>query len=545
MLTLREALKLPIMEGARVVAGGPGLAREIRWVHTLSVPDAADWLHGGEMALTTMFNLPDAPAAQCELLRQLAEKGIVAVVITIGSALDQIPDYLRRAGDELELPLIELSYETRFVDIAKSINERIAQRNLDKFSQALNIQQRLTRLVLEGGGFWELAEMLADLAGHSISIENDRFEAIANKNIAEVDSARRYTIRHGRTNPQLIAALEGEYLPKLRATLRPVYLPVMPAVGLEMERLLAPIVVHGDIYGYMWIIADVHALSPIDMMAIEIGATVAALLMLYQESLQAAEASLKGNLLAQLIEGDDSRQTILSDQALRYGLDLRQDYQLMMIGFRHSRPPQAARIYRAVNQILSQSEEDAVAAQFAGQVLVLMQANQDIEALAATLTQRLARRNGELRIGISAVCRGADMVGAAHRQCNEVLEIARRLGSQKQVQRFTELGYIHTLFQAGGQSLHRNAHVPVLRQLLSEKQADLFHTLETYLDAGGNSVHTADALHIHRSTLNYRLARIREICAVDLSSPSVRINLLIALKLMRLFADLADDGRAT
>lgn len=545
MLTLRESLKLPILQDARVVAGAAGLERDIRWVYIVSVPDAANWLHGGEMVLTTMFNLPDAPDAQCELLRQLAEKGIVAVVITVGNILDQIPDYLRKAGDELDLPLIELSYETRFVDIAKSINERISEQNLDKFSRALNIQQRLTRLVLEGGGFWELAEMLADLVGHSISIENDRFEAIANKNIAEVDSARRYTILHGRTNPQLIEALEGEYLPRIRESLRPVYLPVMPNVGLEMERLLAPIVVHGDIYGYMWIIADVHALSPIDMMAIEIGATVAALLMLYQESLQAAEASLKGNLIAQLIEGDDSRQTVLSDQSLRYGVDLRQPCQLLMIGLRHGQPPQVANIYRSVNQILTQTEQDAVAAQFAGQVLVLVQANQDVNDLATTLAQRLSRGNGDMRIGISAVFSGADQVGAAHQQCNEVLEIAQRLSNQEKIQRFTELGYIHTLFKAGRPSLERNLQVPILRQLLAEKQADLFHTLETYLDAGGNSVQTADSLHIHRSTLNYRLARIRELCAVDLSSPGARINLQIALKLMRLFDDLPDESSST
>ena len=545
MLTLRESLKLPILQDARVVAGAAGLERDIRWVYIVSVPDAANWLHGGEMVLTTMFNLPDAPDAQCELLRQLAEKGIVAVVITVGNILDQIPDYLRQAGDELDLPLIELSYETRFVDIAKSINERISEQNLDKFSRALNIQQRLTRLVLEGGGFWELAEMLADLVGHSISIENDRFEAIANKNIAEVDSARRYTILHGHTNPQLIEALEGEYLPRIRESLRPAYLPVMPNVGLEMERLLAPIVVHGDIYGYMWIIADVHALSPIDMMAIEIGATVAALLMLYQESLQAAEASLKGNLIAQLIEGDDSRQTVLSDQSLRYGVDLRQPCQILMIGLRHGQPPQVANIYRSVNQILTQTEQDAVAAQFAGQVLVLVQANQDVNDLATTLAQRLSRGDGDMRIGISAVFSGADQVGAAHQQCNEVLEIAQRLRSQEQIQRFDELGYIHTLFQAGRPSLERNSHVPVLRQLLAEKQADLFNTLETYLDAGGNSVQTADSLHIHRSTLNYRLARIREICAVDLSSPGARINLHIALKLMRLFDNLPDERPST
>ncbi|MDE2750150.1 MAG: PucR family transcriptional regulator ligand-binding domain-containing protein [Chloroflexota bacterium] len=537
MLTLRDALQLPILSDAKVVAGVAGLERPIRWVYNAGGPNAADWLHGGELVLTTVYNMPDSPAERGDYLRQLADKGIVALVITIGMLVDEIPDYLRVIGDELGLPLIELPYQTRFVDIAKVINERISEENLGTISRALSIQQRLSRLVLEGGGFPELAEMLADQVGHSISIENDRFEAIANKNIAEVDSARRYTIEHGRTNPLLIEALAVEYLPKIRASLRPAQLPVMPQLGLEMERLLAPIVVHGDIYGYIWIIADVHALSPIDMMAIEIGATVAALLMLYQESLQTAEASLKGSLMAQLIEGDGGRQTILSDQSLRYGVDLRLPYRMLLASIRNGQPPQSTRAYRLINQVLAQNEAQAVAAQFAGQVAILAQADQPVEELARVLLKRLAADAGDVSIGVSSAMTGGDNVGAAHQQCNEALDIAQRLKSAGSVHHFDELGYIHTLFHAGAASLSQNPQVPILRRLLAERSAYLFDTLEAYLDAGGNSVQTAVVLHIHRSTLNYRLARIKTICDVDLASASTRLNLQIALKLMRLFDD--------
>jgi PucR family transcriptional regulator, purine catabolism regulatory protein len=538
MLTVAEALELPILNKAQVVAGQHGVTRPIRWVHTVGVPDGADWLNGGELVLTTIFNMPDTRQEQCKFIRQLASKDIVGVIITIGKLIDEIPDYLRQIGNELDLPLIEIPYEERFVDIAKTINERISEENLDNVSRALLIQQRLSQLVLEGGGFWELAEMLANLMGHSISIENERFEAIANKNIAEVDSARRYTILHGRTNPLLIEALEDIYLPKIRETLRPVYLPVIPEVGLEMERLLAPIVVHSEIYGYMWIIADVHALSQIDMLAVEIGATVAALLMLYQESVQTAEASLKGSLMAQLIEGDASRETILSDQSLRYGIDLRSPYIMMVIEADNSQPRYVTQLYRIINRVLTQQEIQAVAGQFAGQVVILIQANQEIQSLSETLIQRLKNNNGKARIGISMTFKDASNVGNAHQQCIEVLEITQRLKAGASIQHFADLGYMHTLFHAGIESLNHNPHAPVLRELLDEKQADLFNTLEAYLDEGGNSVQTADILHIHRSTLNYRLARIKEICGVELSSSMTRMNLQIALKLMRLFEDI-------
>jgi DNA-binding PucR family transcriptional regulator len=81
----------------------------------------------------------------------------------------------------------------------------------------------------------------------------------------------------------------------------------------------------------------------------------------------------------------------------------------------------------------------------------------------------------------------------------------------------------------------------ILRKLLEEKQADLFRTLEAYLDNGGNGVGTAEALHIHRSTLNYRLQRIIQVCGVNLQDSLVRTNLQIALKLMRLFEVAPED----
>ena len=110
-----------------------------------------------------------------------------------------------------------------------------------------------------------------------------------------------------------------------------------------------------------------------------------------------------------------------------------------------------------------------------------------------------------------------------------------RLQNPDPVVYFDDLGYMHALYHAGSISLVGNPIVPSLRKLLVEQQADLFNTLEAYLDAGGNGVQTAETLHIHRSTLNYRLARIVEICHVDLSDATTRMNLQVALKLMRLF----------
>ncbi|MCA9915224.1 MAG: PucR family transcriptional regulator ligand-binding domain-containing protein, partial [Anaerolineae bacterium] len=351
MLSVQDILEDPLFAQVNIVAGKRGLDRPVLWMHSASVPDAPDWLNGGELVITTIFNMPQALDEQCEYIRKLADQGVAGLLLSVGRYINQAPQHLIQIADELDFPLIEISYTKRFVDLAKTVNERIASQNLQLVRNALRIQQSLTQLVLEGGGLQHLADRLAELLGHSISIENERFEAIATANIAEVDEARHYTQLHGRTDPRLVHALETRgILPEIMQTLRPKYLRPMPDVGLQMERILAPIVVHGEIYGFMWIIADERALSEIDQMAIESGATIAALMLLHQESVHSAEASLKGSLMSQLIQGDVSRETILTDQSMRYGVDLRSPYVMMVVECRMAGSQSVTQLYRTINR---------------------------------------------------------------------------------------------------------------------------------------------------------------------------------------------------
>jgi DNA-binding PucR family transcriptional regulator len=65
-----------------------------------------------------------------------------------------------------------------------------------------------------------------------------------------------------------------------------------------------------------------------------------------------------------------------------------------------------------------------------------------------------------------------------------------------------------------------------------EHCAELVKTLTRYLEAGGNYDQTARVLNIHRSTLRYRLSRIREISERDLQDVDTRLNLHLATKIV-------------
>ncbi|MFV0373165.1 helix-turn-helix domain-containing protein [Microbacterium sp.] len=63
---------------------------------------------------------------------------------------------------------------------------------------------------------------------------------------------------------------------------------------------------------------------------------------------------------------------------------------------------------------------------------------------------------------------------------------------------------------------------------------DLAETLEAYLDSGADAQQTAQNLHIHRSTLYYRLDRIRAIVDADLGDGQVRRELHTSLRIAAL-----------
>jgi DNA-binding PucR family transcriptional regulator len=76
----------------------------------------------------------------------------------------------------------------------------------------------------------------------------------------------------------------------------------------------------------------------------------------------------------------------------------------------------------------------------------------------------------------------------------------------------------------------------------ARRNAELVSTLSRYLECGRSHGTTANALSIHRSTLKYRLQRIREISGHDLSDPDTGFNLQLATRAWQTLAALRDGG---
>ncbi|MER5262651.1 helix-turn-helix domain-containing protein [Actinosynnema sp. NPDC002837] len=115
-----------------------------------------------------------------------------------------------------------------------------------------------------------------------------------------------------------------------------------------------------------------------------------------------------------------------------------------------------------------------------------------------------------------------DRTAAAYQQALAAAELARLDPALPDRVRWSELGAYRLLLGASPDEVVAGLSEVLLR------------TLEVYLDCGCEVRAAAERLHLHRTSLYYRLGRIAELTGRDLADGGARLELHLALKLVRL-----------
>jgi PucR family transcriptional regulator, purine catabolism regulatory protein len=162
--TVADVLALPVIRQgvATVVAGAAGLDRPVRWVHVAEIADIAPLLRGGELVLTTGIALPDDPGALTRYVDELADAGVVGVVVElIRHWSHALPPALVTAAERQALPLVTLSRETRFVAVTEAVVGLIVDAQVAELRAAERVHETFTALTVAGA---EPAEVLREVA---------------------------------------------------------------------------------------------------------------------------------------------------------------------------------------------------------------------------------------------------------------------------------------------------------------------------------------------------------------------------------------------
>ena len=149
------------------------------------------------------------------------------------------------------------------------------------------------------------------------------------------------------------------------------------------------------------------------------------------------------------------------------------------------------------------------------------------------LEQTQIKESSQIIVGVGPARNGVAEAWHSAQRAREALKVQQQLHSKGPLATWDELGVYQLLVQLDSARLSSDLIPPALARLFSVG-GELLDTLETYLDAAGDVNATTAALHIHRSTLYYRLQKIRDDFGIDWRTGSSRLHIHVLLKLLRL-----------
>jgi sugar diacid utilization regulator len=267
-----------------------------------------------------------------------------------------------------------------------------------------------------------------------------------------------------------------------------------------------------------------------DRVAMEHATTVLTMEVAHLQNMVESKAKTRSNLVLELVAGDDGPGTVNRAQGLGY--DLGRPHRVVALECQDGEDVDA--FCQAVAKAMTSAGVGSLLAQRIRDVIVLADREVAWDRFQATV---VAERNGaRCSVGVGSRCDEVTDFPRSYREAQLALQIQKALGGREQVTLFDDLGVYQVLATATDMSAMESFATDWLGTLVdydSVHGSQLVATLSEYLDSGGGYDATANALSVHRSTLKYRLRRIREVSGHDLGDPDTRFNLQLATRAWR------------
>jgi GAF domain-containing protein len=381
-----------------------------------------------------------------------------------------------------------------------------ANRSLTRHTRAVDAaalaHDRLTDLLVGGGGVAEVAEVLSGVLGASVSVwtPSGDLEAGEDPGLAWSDAVAG-AVASGRS-----VAVEGGLV----------------AAALAGTEHVATLVLRRD--------------EPLDLAGrrtLERGALVTALVLLFARSVADAEERLGGQLLADLLEAGGDARDRLRDRVRRHSASLDGPVVVAAAAVDAAEPQRAARAAVAFARRMS-----GLAGEHRGAVVVVVPSG-DARGVGADLQAAISAAGGRATVGVAATSDALheDRLVVAHAEARRCLDTLLRLGRVEEVSDPAGLG-VARLLLGDNDPEHVAAFVESMmgpvRAWDERRGTGLVDTLEAWFASGGRLKEAAAALHVHPNTVTQRLDRIGELLGDGWRDPGRSLDLQLALRLERL-----------
>ncbi|MGW3911962.1 PucR family transcriptional regulator [Streptomyces sp. NPDC005070] len=297
------------------------------------------------------------------------------------------------------------------------------------------------------------------------------------------------------------------------------------------DRLITLVRPRGEILGVLALVdvrdeADEHTVLALEHAAASLAPELAHL-----RNLAEVELRLHRELVDDLLAGTDEASANARYEAV--GHDLHRSHYIVVVQWPNRTADDS--FAQTVGQAASNVGMRSLLTRRSDHVVLVADDRPHACALYEALARETGTRSGT--IGVSAPCDSLDDIPHHYEEARRAMDVRRHSRERYGTTFFDELG-LYRILGPGNDYRELETFVQEwLGQLIdydSRHHTAMVETLSRYFDCGGNYDETADSLAIHRSTLRYRLQRIRDISGNDLANVEDRLNLQVATRVWKI-----------
>lgn len=528
-ITIKEALNLDVFKDAIVVAGHEGLNNEIKWINIIEILDEFEFLHEGELLITTAFGLNGFDSSyHRKIIRKLAERKLAAVAIQIGYYLDEIPDSWIKLSNEYKLPLIRIPQKVSFSEINRAITDKLTQQDADlEYAQRINMI--LTDALLSQEGLSGITEALYRLTGHPIRILNYFYHVVS---------------WAGMEKP-CKTALEAEFHSMKRqgfmdivsALLKPYEISNVKCDDIP-EQILAPIRTGGEIYGYLSAIKNDIKFTKKSLIAFTQAASLCSLDLIKEDNVLKTRHNYNQEFFKELISNKQISKERLEYWSTKIHLPSKTPLSACVIRSHEFNQKDLKKITSLIELFLGQKHINGITAHFENEIIIMIFSGMFNKAEAFRVFIKEMKEsigkyfdNLDIHIGVGSEYDDISDFRKSYDEANKVVDCHVLSLKNEDKVFYKDLGLLRLVSEISNTDALYSFYKDTVEILLEHDKnncMNLVNSLKVFLEYL-NINQASKKLYIHRHTLKYRLNKIQDLTGLDPSIPEHQFILNMGL----------------
>ena len=525
-ITVSDILKLPSLQGAKVVAGRAGLSNRFstisvsEYTRKYQFKDVRFDSYVSELLISAFYEVKDSVEKQCDNIQGYYDSGIAGLILFyIGVILSEVDEKLIKLADSLNFPIIvmpENRPDLRYSEVIYEVTEAILKSHMIDYDFEKNIIEKVSRFPEYQQSVGAVMRIISDKTFSTIILADSAGKPL-NASVWPRNLAVEEYLKSGKVVFDEIIELNGE-------TYQTYVSPIKSSRGVPLQ---AVIYKRGD------------KLSP--EVIRQIGETI-------QMSMNLWDKGNSANRRPELVEA------ILRDEpykirhiAALFGIKLQEIQDMWIICPANNEKAELLfkNVPRIIEDVLSKTYETVIFDIYDGNIIVLLakvKGRENMFNIAKDFYNLAGLKSLE---AIIIVCRNLDSpekIRKTYFVNKGVLDTAREIYPLKTLFSFSEIKFASeckAIAESSESTIKQ--HTEILDVIPKDGRVSYQDMLKTisvyYLDAQNSVSLTGEILFLHKNTIQYRINKFREKTYNELDKlPAIR-GLYLALALNRILKD--------